>query len=142
MILEGTRFQPLPNKRIAIVGGGWYGCHLACELSKLGAKITLFEKEFQLLQGASGYSTFRLHIGPHHPRDQLTRAQLKESFQRFIEKYEELVIDQHKALYAIGDIDSEGRPSLVSGSDFIKVYKECDPGFTVEDPEKHGVRNV
>ena len=30
-------------KKIAVIGGGWYGCHIACALRLAGHDVTLFE---------------------------------------------------------------------------------------------------
>ena len=41
------------SKRIAIIGAGWYGCHIGLSLKHLGFDVTIFEKENDVLTRAS-----------------------------------------------------------------------------------------
>ena len=45
--------------KIAIIGAGWYGCHLALVLKEEGHDVTVFEKNSEIFRGASGYNQFR-----------------------------------------------------------------------------------
>ncbi len=58
---------------IAIIGAGWYGAHLACELAKQRHTVTLIEKNIAILSETSGTFGVRLHRGPHYPRSSETR---------------------------------------------------------------------
>ena len=66
--------------KIAIIGAGWFGCHLASELKNDGHSILLFEKEKDIFAGASGNNQNRLHLGYHYPRSYITREQSKKGF--------------------------------------------------------------
>lgn len=114
--------------KIAIVGGGWYGCHLAVALGELGCEVSLFE-ERELFGGAATQNQLRLHLGYHYLRSHSTREQAKLGFTEFLENYEFLTHPIESNLYAVpveetlldyGTVcqilDSEGLPhSLVSG---------------------------
>ena len=70
--------------RIRILGGGWYGCHLALMFQRAGHEIELHEIADQLFSGASGGNPARLHLGPHYPRSKLTRALCQEHHERLL----------------------------------------------------------
>jgi hypothetical protein len=73
--------------RIAIAGGGWYGCHIASVLKDQCAQLHLYEKNDTLFSEASGNNQFRLHQGLHYPRSSVTRHQSRDGYFRFSERY-------------------------------------------------------
>ena len=88
-----------PNFKIAVIGGGIYGCHFAnafnsaCEKAstilkeKIGAKLTIFEKDDVLFSQASGKNSFRIHKGFHYPRTGNTRKMCYNDHNKFIHCY-------------------------------------------------------
>lgn len=90
----------------AIIGGGWYGCHIASSLRALGFDVTLFEQNGRLLHEASGNNQFRLHQGFHYPRHYATRMQSRDGFSRFVERYPGLSRPVAENLYAVPQGDS------------------------------------
>ena len=44
---------------LAIVGAGWYGCHVAATLAALGLNVTVYEREPEIFSSASGNNQFR-----------------------------------------------------------------------------------
>jgi hypothetical protein len=102
------------NKSIAIVGAGWYGCHLTNFLSKLSFDVTLYEMADQIFNGASGSNQNRLHQGYHYPRSHRTRTQSRDGYIRFIERYPMLSKRIEKNYYII--------PHYRSNMDF-QTYK-------------------
>jgi hypothetical protein len=69
------------NPQIAIIGGGYTGVFLCCQLANLkkadgtpALDIHLFEKNLNLMQGAST-APARLHLGGEYPKDQTTALQ-------------------------------------------------------------------
>lgn len=91
----------LMSKRIAIIGGGWYGCHIASSLMSLGFSTRLFEKNERLLHDASGNNQFRLHLGFHYARHAGTRIQSRDGFSRFMERYGDLSRPVEENIYAV-----------------------------------------
>ena len=73
--------------RVAIIGAGWYGCHLGSSLKALGFDVRVFEQHHRPLHEASGNNQFRLHLGFHYPRHHGTRVQSRDGFARFMERY-------------------------------------------------------
>ena len=53
--------------KIAIIGAGFFGATIALKLSKKHT-VDLFEKEKDILNGASKINQFRFHMGFHYPR--------------------------------------------------------------------------
>ena len=86
--------------RIAIIGGGWVGCHLASKLRDVHT-VTIFEKNAKLFQGSSYSNQNRLHRGYHYARSSKTRELCKDTFTRFTDDYDFLVEPVYNNAYAI-----------------------------------------
>lgn len=86
--------------KIAIIGGGWVGCHLATKL-KDKHEITIFEKNDFLFNETSFKNQNRLHYGFHYARNNRTRELCKNTFELFINDYGFLVNDVKKNLYCV-----------------------------------------
>jgi hypothetical protein len=119
----------------AIIGGGWYGCHIASSLRALGFGVRVFEHQHRLLHMSSGNNQFRLHLGFHYPRHYGTRMQSREGFSRFVERYPGLTRAVPENFYAVprGDslIDFLTYKLIMtsSGIEFTEVY-DCPPVLT------------
>ena len=90
----------------AIIGGGWYGSHIASSFRALGFNVTIFEEKNRLLNQASGNNQFRLHMGFHYPRHYGTRMQSRDGFSRFVERYPTLSRAVPENIYAVPIGDS------------------------------------
>ncbi|ASQ46605.1 FAD-dependent oxidoreductase [Legionella clemsonensis] len=114
----------ITTKKIAIIGAGWYGCHLASALKKAGFDVTLFEKNDTILNSVSGNFGIRLHRGPHYQLSPETRRNCQEVFEQFCNLYPELVVQHDYSIYAHGLIDAKGNLSKVDKEKFDEVCKE------------------
>ena len=97
--------QTARRQRIAIVGGGYYGCHLACVIKERfgdAADVTLFERAGGLFAGSSSKHQFRLHLGYHYPRSFATRTQIRRGFSEFKARYPSFSRAFGNNVYAIG----------------------------------------
>lgn len=92
--------------KIAIIGAGWYGCHIATFLRSLGHETTVFERNATVLNEASGRNQNRLHLGFHYARDYETRMQSRDGYNRFLERYGGLTLPVAKNFYAVAAQDS------------------------------------
>ena len=117
--------------KIAIIGAGWYGCHMALELKKSGHDVELFEKNRSIMSGISGTFGIRLHRGPHYPRSKKTREICSTNFDSFIELYPELVVELEHAYYALGMKDAHQNPPKVDANHFESVCQEVDDCQTI-----------
>tara|TARA_B100002052_G_scaffold286264_1_gene299958 strand:+ start:190 stop:1245 length:1056 start_codon:yes stop_codon:yes gene_type:complete len=87
--------------KIAIIGSGFFGLACAFELSKRGHEVNIFEKEKDILQGASKKNQFRFHLGYHYPRSQETVEELKIANKYFTKFYSKSIFDNTDNYYAI-----------------------------------------
>ena len=92
--------------KVAIIGAGWYGCHLGSSLKMLGFDVTVFEQHARPLHEASGNNQFRLHLGFHYPRHHGTRVQSRDGFMRFMERYPYLSREITENIYAVPRAES------------------------------------
>lgn len=112
--------------KIAIIGAGWYGCHLALSLQIQGHAVTLFEKNSDIFQQISGKFGIRLHLGPHYPRSASTRESCRKGFDEFKQRYPELIVEHDYSIYGLGELDADNLPSKVDKDVFESVCNESD----------------
>lgn len=122
--------------KVAIIGAGWYGCHIGASLDGLGFDVTIFESERRTLHCASGNNQFRLHMGFHYARHHRTRQQSRDGFLRFIERYPNLSRQIDQNIYAVPTedslIDFETYKLIMasSGIDFVEMLQ---PGYAFDN---------
>ena len=103
---------------IAIIGGGWTGCHLAASFMN-EANVTLYEKNDWLIGEASLINQNRLHYGYHYARDGATRRLCQSTFHRFIADYGHVVEDVPLNLYAVPE-----KESLLDAETLSLIFKD------------------
>lgn len=86
--------------KIAIIGGGWVGCHLAQKL-KEKHNVVIYEKNDELFNETSYNNQNRLHLGYHYSRNFKTRNLCLNTFERFVEDYLFLTEPLAKNLYCV-----------------------------------------
>jgi hypothetical protein len=92
--------------KIAVIGGGIFGCTTAAVLSK-DHEVHLFEKSDGLLNAASWANQLRLHRGYHYPRSIETALECQSGVRSFMEMYGPTIISGGKQYYAIADYGSK-----------------------------------
>lgn len=122
--------------RIRVLGGGWYGCHLAMSLLRRGHKVELHEIAGHLFSGASGANPARLHLGFHYPRSKLTRAACQEHFAQFMTAYGGLTRAVPCNIYAVAH-----ESNLDFGS-YLQVLRGDVEFVTVHQPSDFQLQNV
>lgn len=98
------------KQNVAVIGAGIFGSSAAIQLSRNGYRVDLFEKESDILQGASGINQYRLHRGYHYPRSAETIKSLQDSEASFLAEYKDAVINQHDHHYCIAKENSKTTP--------------------------------
>jgi hypothetical protein len=106
--------------KIAIIGGGWVGCHLAKKLMS-DHQVKIYEKNKNLFEESSYNNQNRLHLGYHYARSFKTRELCKNTFQKFIDEYSFLVSDVKTNLYCV-----PYKKSLIDFKTFTKIFDEYD----------------
>jgi hypothetical protein len=103
--------------KIAIIGGGWVGCHLANHLKKTN-QVILYEKN-QIFSESSFFNQNRLHLGYHYSRSYNTRILCKDTFDKFYHQYSFLVENIKKNIYSIPLNDS-----LIDFNTYLKIFED------------------
>jgi glycine/D-amino acid oxidase-like deaminating enzyme len=85
-----------------VVGGGFYGCMLAVDRARHGERVRLVERADDLLTEASYSNQARVHQGYHYPRSFVTAVRSRESFERFVADFPEVVDKSFEKYYAVG----------------------------------------
>jgi len=107
--------------KIAVVGGGIFGCSIAWYLAQHKHQMDLFEKQPDILQAASGINQFRLHRGYHYPRSRETVLSSYESEASFSRAYQPAIMDTGiESYYAIAK-----EKSLTHHEQAKKIWSEC-----------------
>lgn len=104
--------------KIKIVGAGFYGCHIALDLSDAGHDVVLFEKNTDIMLEAALKNQHRLHRGFHYPRCSLTAAQAATTFEDFKSQYPTACIRVDNNLYL------NHKKSNVTRDQFIEAMKK------------------
>jgi hypothetical protein len=104
--------------KIAIIGAGWVGCHLALKLSD--HEISLYESD-GIFSQASYKNQNRLHLGYHYARSFSTRKLCVETFEKFITDYPSLVEEVQENLYVIPN-----DKSIVDFETYSKIFDDYD----------------
>ena len=104
--------------KIAIIGGGIFGLTTFIKLRKANYDCYLFEKNTNILDGASTNNLNRIHLGHHYPRDNETIRQSKQGSKSFIKMYSNSIIDNFENYYAIAN------SSVTSVASYEKALKD------------------
>lgn len=88
------------------------------ELAKKGNKITIFESNNKILNGASLNNQNRLHLGFHYPRSDETAQQCIKSFEKFKSRFSSSILENFTNAYFISK-----NKSKISPDNYLKF---CD----------------
>jgi hypothetical protein len=127
--------------KIAIIGAGWNGCHLALTLEQEGHEVQVYEKLPEIFSKISGSFGIRLHAGPHYPRSTETRKSCHKGFELFKKTYPELIIPHEYSVYALGKEDADDNPPKVNKEEFQKVCDESESCKSI-DMEQFGYKGL
>lgn len=123
--------------KVRILGGGWYGCHIASALLRSGVDVELHETAAHLFAGASGGNPARLHLGFHYPRSMVTRSKCQETHRAFMAEYADLTRMIPVNVYAVA-----ANTSLVDFGTYCRVLRGEVDFIEVERPAELGLENV
>ena len=113
---------------VAVVGGGVFGSLAALKLAAAGNTVTLFERQPDLLRGAS-LNANRLHLGFHYPRDDETARQCMRGYVAFKAEFGEAILNGVQNAYFVA---SKG--SLTSPRDYLSFCDRLQLPYQAIDP--------
>lgn len=96
-------------RRVAIVGAGVFGLSAALELSR-SWDVTVFEREDDVLLGASASNHLRHHRGYHYPRSEKTALEALSARASFESAYGSCVVEDFPAYYGVSKAGSRTTP--------------------------------
>jgi glycine/D-amino acid oxidase-like deaminating enzyme len=92
---------------VAVIGGGFFGCSLALALRERGERVTVVEREADLLLRASANNQARVHGGYHYPRSILTALRSRLNYPRFIAEFAPCIDRSFRHYYAVARRQSQ-----------------------------------
>jgi hypothetical protein len=104
--------------KIAIIGGGWVGCHLTYKLQN-SHDVTLFEKNENLFQETSFNNQNRLHLGFHYARNSKTRKMCFSTFDKFLLDYGFATKKIKNNFYCVPNFDSS-----IDYETYYQIFKD------------------
>src|SRR5438874_4693755 len=90
-----------------VIGGGFFGCSLALALRERGERVTLLEREGELLLRASANNQARIHGGYHYPRSILTGLRSRVNYPRFAADFSRCIDTSFRHYYAVARRQSQ-----------------------------------
>ena len=134
-----TRLGNVPNnflnkamrtKKIAVIGGGFFGMYISEFFAKKGHNVVLYEKENNFMTHASSNNQARIHNGYHYPRSILTALRSRISFPKFFNEYKEIIDKSYESYYLIGK-----KLSKVTSMQFKKFCERIDAPCSIASGE-------
>ena len=90
-----------------VIGGGFFGCSLALALRERGERVTIVERERDLLLRASANNQARIHGGYHYPRSILTGLRSRVNYPRFAAEFARCLDSSFRHYYAVARRQSQ-----------------------------------
>jgi len=106
-------------KKILIIGAGIHGVFVAKYLKKFAAKITLIEKNSQILNETSKATHNRSNRGYHYPRSIKTFRECKEAYEYFENNYNKYL----KKICSLYCIENKSKTSFNTYINFFRKNK-------------------
>lgn len=109
--------------KLVIIGGGWYGLHIAYKYQNI-YDIIVLEKNNDIFTGSSYFNQNRLHQGYHYPRSYKTRKLCKDKNIMFMNDYSHIVDDIQNNYYLISN------ESFIDYETYINIFRYDEYDFT------------
>lgn len=130
MVLKEFYVKAPDKKHIAVIGAGFFGVLTALKLAQRGFLVTIFEKNTDIILGASYINQNRMHMGYHYPRSDET-AKSSNIFQKaYCNMFKESVVNDFSHYYCIAK-----QGSLVSGKEYLDFCGRMGLPYVKEFPK-------
>ena len=128
-------------KKVAMIGGGIFGCSAAIELGKDSYDVTIFERGNNILGGASTVNHLRHHYGFHYPRSKETVEEVKKARESFEKEYGDCISEFFDDYYGVSLTGSKTTPQgfLEFCNDMKLPYEVAWPEEKYMDRSKIGI---
>lgn len=114
--------------KVAVIGGGLFGCTAAVHAARHGHDVHLFDVKPEIMCGATAGTYARLHRGYHYPRSPETGRESRRAEKSFRSEYGGCVIDGGRQFYIVPEHGSK-----VSVNEFRDVLDNESLAFAEED---------
>ena len=118
------------RQSVVVVGGGIFGVLSALEIAQRGYPVVIFEKESEILTGASLVNQCRVHMGYHYPRDERTAKQSRLANASFEAMFPSAIVKRLNNYYLVA---KEG--SLTSTKEYLAFCKKMGLPYHPEWPK-------
>ena len=135
------------NKKIAIIGGGLFGITTYIVLKQNKFDCTLFEKNKDILLGASTNNLNRVHFGYHYPRDNQTVKQSYVGYKTFKKFFKTAILTNFKNYYLIAKKSKVNfkkylsfckknklKYKIINKNNFLLQNENIEGGIEVKEP--------
>ena len=117
-IAQRSNARAKKKPRVAVIGGGIFGCNIALELGEFGS-VTLFERNAELMAEGTYITQYRHHHGYHYPRSDETVIEVQNTRADFEEIFDEAIMYTYPTYYGLA---KEG--SYVNAEEFMEFCKK------------------
>lgn len=117
-------------KKVAVIGGGIFGCTAAIELARKGFEVTIFEREREIFEGATRNNHLRHHYGYHYPRSKETALESIRARESFASEFKDSIIEGFPAYYAVAKEDSKS-----SKEEFMEFCDDLGLKYKLVEPD-------
>ena len=117
------------KKKIALIGGGFYGCYIANKIKKLvkNCEVHIFEKNSTLMSEAGFNNQYRLHRGFHYPRSKETINQTNKGSSIFFKEFKKFLYFPKENYYIVH------KKSKVKLDEYLKTFSKHNISFKKEN---------
>lgn len=106
----------MTKPKVLIIGAGLFGVEIANTISDTCSFIHIYEKKDSMFLGASSNNQHRFHVGLHYPRSDETINQIKESSQKYFDKFSNTIFSIKENYYLIE------KNSKISSKEFYRKF--------------------
>lgn len=128
---EVIRIREAADRSVAVIGGGIFGVLTALEIADQGYPVTLYEKNADILQGASLVNQCRVHMGYHYPRDDKTAKDSLRAKDSFEKLFGPAIVKEMRNYYMVA---KEG--SFTTPEAYLAFCKRIGLPYTEEWPHR------
>ena len=120
--------------KIGIIGGGFYGCHIAETLKKKylsQVSVDIFDRAESLMTRAATNNQCRLHLGFHYPRSSETIRQTVHGFQKFADNFADCIDYPTQNYYAVH------RDGHINFDEYLNAMDEHNLKYEIAGSKTH-----